>query len=581
MELTRFDGYALYRTLIAGAKRLIGERMALNKINVFPVADGDTGSNLSFQMQTIIDESKPGDTVSATMESIASAAMSGSRGNSGIIFTEYLNGLYETLKGKVVATLDDFAAAVKSGVKKAYLALAKPVEGTILTVLRKAFLVEAKHATINEYIAKSYERAKVALIETTSELEVLRINGVVDAGAQGFTVFLEGMHHYLSTGESEIIVAPDSGSFIAVTHGESIEERYCTEAILIDADGEPAAIRAAFAADGSSVIVAGRRDRMRIHIHTDRPDLVFQKLAQHGRIAEQKVDDMVRQLEALAPDRPAVAIVTDSIADLPAAMMDDLQIHMLPIGLLADGTAYLDKVTISAATFYDLMKTAKETSSSQPSTKQIARLLDFLGEHYRDILVFTVSGAMSGTSAAVRQYAENNANVTVFDTLLNSGAQGLVVRKAAELARNGVSAAEILRDITAFRDRTKIYVGVATLKYMVKQGRISKMTGLAAKILNMKPVVSIDEQGKGSILHKAFSRRGAFRYILDLVAAKPVENYAVVHAGAPDLARKIAADCRKATGKEPLYIDSISPIVAMNAGIGAVAVAVTYAEGGN
>jgi hypothetical protein len=118
MELVTFQGNDLYHAFLSGAHKLISIKHHLNNINVFPVPDGDTGSNMSYLMQTIINEARPSDDFSETMESIASAALSGSRGNSGIIFAEYFSGLSEKLKGKPLVKLDEFMDAVKQQSKK-------------------------------------------------------------------------------------------------------------------------------------------------------------------------------------------------------------------------------------------------------------------------------------------------------------------------------------------------------------------------------------------------------------------------------------------------------------------------------
>jgi fatty acid-binding protein DegV len=113
---------------------------------------------------------------------------------------------------------------------------------------------------------------------------------------------------------------------------------------------------------------------------------------------------------------------------------------------------------------------------------------------------------------------------------------------------------------------------------MVKQGRISKVTGLAAKLMNLKPVVGIDQSGKGEITKKAFSLNGNIRQIIKLITRSEISQYVIVHADAEDRAMKLAGKIKKETGLDPLYITSISPVVAMNAGLGAVAVALTYKE---
>ncbi|MBU1145538.1 MAG: DegV family EDD domain-containing protein [Firmicutes bacterium] len=578
MELLTLKGNDIYHAFLAGARKLISQKNHLNQINVFPVADGDTGTNMSFLMQTIINEATLSDNLSETLESIANAALNGSRGNSGIIFAEYFNGLYERLKGKAQIKLSDFKDAVKHAIKKAYEAIMNPVEGTILTVLRKAFEINDSQDDFNSYFKTSLRQAKIALKETTEELEVLKKNGVVDAGAEGFTAFLEGINYYLETGNSELPTNAETFEILNDVHEMTVTERFCTEALLINVNRSSQDLKEIFKDDGVSLIISGRFDKMRIHIHTNHPDEFFLKLRQYGQILEQKVDDMIRQQEAVSKDHPRIAIVCDTIADLPDELKDAYQIHQIPMNLLVDDVSYLDKVTISSKTFYELLKVSSHFSSSQPDIKSVERTLGFLSDHYDHILVITVAKELSGTFNVMTQYAKTNPKVTILDSFQNSGGEGLIVYEAAKMANSGKSISEIVSHVQDLSRRTRIYVSVKTLKYMVKQGRVSKVTGFVAKLMNLKPVISLDKQGKGMIKRKALSLKANERQILNLLKMGKVESYAMVHASALKRAQKLTLKIEKLTKLSPLYTTEISPIVAMNAGIGAVAVAVTFQE---
>ncbi|MDD4482370.1 MAG: DegV family protein [Bacilli bacterium] len=575
MEITLVNGISLYNAMISGAKRIINERKNLNKINVFPIADGDTGNNMSYMMERIILEAIPSEDVSSTIESIANAAISGSRGNSGIIFSEYLNGIYEALKGKATIYLEEFHNAIINGINKAYKAIVNPIEGTILTVMRKAFDINIEEIDFNQYFKQTYAKAIIALEETTNELEILKINKVVDAGAQGMTVFLDGMKYYFETGESvEYLVIEDDHE--EIVHVIDLDARYCTEALLTDVNVSNDEIKEIFKDYGTSLIVSGRAERMRIHIHTNQPDEFFMKLRDYGKIIEQKVDDMIRQQQALSLGHSRIAIVTDTIADIPMELLDKYSIHLIPMNLLVDGVSYIDKVTITTDTFYKMLDTAESFSSAQPDKMTIERNLDFLSDHYDNIIVLTVASKLSGTYNAVLQYAKGNSKIKLFDTLQNSGSQGLIVYQVAQMVENKEPLENIIKRIPELIKRTKIYVSVKTLKYMVKLGRVSKVTGLVAKLANLKPVISLGKNGEGIIKKKALSLRGNVKQIIRLAKQAPVESYVLVHSHAEKRALSLAKKLEKILGMKPQYITQISPIVAMNAGIGAIAVALTY-----
>lgn len=576
MEFVTFEGNDLYHAFLSGAKKLISIKHHLNHINVFPVPDGDTGSNMSYLMQTIINEAKPSADISSTMDSIATAALSGSRGNSGIIFSEYFNGLSEKLKGKTHVKLDEFMDAVKHAIKKAYDAIMNPVEGTILTVLRKAAEITTPQTSFNAYFKTSLAQAKQALKETTEQLEVLKKCGVVDAGAEGYTAFLEGINYYLETGKTEIPTQTPVVEAIVTSHEMVVKERFCTEALLINVNRSGHDLQTIFSDMGSSLIVSGHSDKMRIHIHTDHPEKFFFKLREYGQILEQKVDDMIRQQQAIADHHPKIALVTDTIADLPLEFLDQYQIHRLPMSLMVDDVSYVDRFSITTETFYEMMPNTKKFSSSQPDPKTIDRTLDFLLDHYDDIIVITVASKLSGTYNAINRYAAADKRIHLVDSRQNSGAQGLVVLEAAEQIALGARIDDVMKTIDSVIKRTKIYVSVKTLKYMVRQGRVSKVTGLIAKLMNLKPVISLNSDGAGIIQEKAFSLRQNEKKIIELVKKAPVEQFAMVHALAPKRAEKLAERITALTGKKPLFTTAISPIVAMNAGIGAIGVALTF-----
>ena len=333
---------------------------------------------------------------------------------------------------------------------------------------------------------------------------------------------------------------------------------------------------------GDSLIVAGNNTKSRIHIHTNFPEEVFKFLRQKGNIIQQKADDMKRQYEGSYNRKYNIALITDSIADLPNEIMDKYQINLLPLNLVLEDTSYLDKVTITPEIFYNLLdKLENYPSSAQPSPKIIEQLYQSLLQNYDEILVITVAKEQSGTNnlfnKAAEKMAKEGKRIEVIDSKQNSGAEGLLVMKAAELIHNGTSLDEIISEIERLRDKTKILVSVNTLKYMVKSGRLGKVTGIVGKLINLKPVVSLDSSGKGKIEDKAFSLKSNTKKIIDQIKRTNKDNkitrYSIVHANDPIRAEEYRLKCVEVLGKEPEYIMNISTIVGMSAGVGSVAVA--------
>ncbi len=575
----------LFQSFMIGAKNVIAEKNHLNEINVFPVADGDTGTNLSNMMHSILQNGRKGATLSETIRSIAEAAIMGARGNSGIIFAQYIIGFSESITEDEV-NHETLSLSAQKGFDYAYHAIATPVEGTMITVMRtwSNAIKQFKHATSNtlELLNQAYEATKDELAKTKDKLEVLKQNKVVDAGAKGFVRFVEGFLQALKGEKADIAIEEtvDIDKPIHVIADRPNIHRYCTEALIKGNHLDLDAIRHQMMSLGDSVVVAGSKTTARIHLHTGHPDEAIAQLAQLGHIVEQKADDMLRQYQSINDRKYPIALVTDSIADLPQSMIDQYQIHQFPINLLINDSQYLDKVTIRSERFYTMMDTLETyPKSSQPNLIDLKNFFSTLVGHYSEILVITVSSKMSGTHQVFEQVAKSfpNTTIRVIDSKQNSGAEGLLVLKAAELIDQGWALEKISSYIEDTIKRTKILVSVQTLKYMIRSGRVSKTKGLLAKIMNLKPVVSIDEDGNGIIADKGFSikmsNQKIYRHVEKVHQEQGIQAYAIVHANAADRALEYETMYTKLMGKAPLYVMDISTIVAMSAGIGTVAIA--------
>lgn len=593
MNFTQINGEKMYYGFVSGANEVIKQKLELNRINVFPIADGDTGNNLAYTMNAIIENANIEDSPKETMASIADAALVGARGNSGIIFAQFVNGMYMELEDKEKIGVMDFAASVKKAGEYAHKAIANPVEGTMITVINDwAESISSLGESIKDFgglFTDSLTVALKSLADTPEKLKVLKDAGVVDSGAKGFVHFIEGFLNFIKTGEIENLKSLISkvdfdASNVHVHENFDLNYRYCSEALLQGKNLSTEKIKEGVEDLGDSLILAGNKNKVRIHIHTSEPEELFFKLRDYGKITFQKVEDMKRQYESIYDRKSEIALVTDSIADLPKEFMDKHQIHLLPLNILIEDTNYLDKVTISSSHFYDLMDELEDyPSSSQPTIKEAEKMLKELAAHYKSIIVVTVSSKMSGTYEVLKKASESlkkdGTNIEVIDSKLNSGGEGLVVLKAAEEIAKGKSFDQVVEKIKEIREKTHIFVSVPTLKYMLKSGRIGKAQAIAANMVNLKPVVSIDENGDGIIIGKAFSEKGNTKKISELVKdimkKGTIDKYSLVHANRDERVNEYKEYYTKLIGKEPEYIMEISTIVAMNAGIGAVAISVS------
>lgn len=598
MKLKLLSGESIYYGFLSGANEVIKQKLDLNRINVFPVADGDTGTNLAYTMNTIISSSQIKNSPKETMKSIAEAALVGARGNSGIIFAQFVNGLYMEMESDKDLDVAAFSNSASKAVIYAYEAISEPVEGTIITVM-KDWADSVKNLSesvldFNPLLTDSLKVAKESLLDTPNKLQILKDNNVVDSGAKGFVHFVEGFLNFLKTGKVEHY--SDVWEKLSLDNDEihfhtdfDLENRYCTEALVEGKDLDLDNIRKALKIFGESLIVAGNKNKVRIHIHTITPEALFNKLTGYGQIVFQKVEDMQRQYETLYARNSKIALVTDSVADIPQELMDKYQVHLFPVNLLINDSNYLDKLSITPQYFYDLMDTSEiYPTSSQPTSNDIEFFLKPLVEHYEKILIISVSKEMSGTfntfEKTIKKLNIDENNIKTINSKLNSGAEGLIVLKAAEEIASGKTFEEIIESVEKTIARTKIYVSVPTLEYMYKSGRIGKAQQIALNMINLKPVVSIDENGDGIIIGKAFSVSGNTKKIQELVKGimkdKQIERYTLVHARANERLTEYREYYKELIGFEPEYIMEISPVVALNAGIGSVAISLTTRERG-
>lgn len=596
------DGKAYYYAFLAGTKKILENQRELNRINVFPVPDADTGSNLAMTLRTVVERVRPNRSYERTAAAIAAAALEGARGNSGVIFAQFLYGLGAGSRDCAEITLPRFARAGCEAVRFMYEAIAEPMEGTMITVLRRwaEYLESRKEDSRHplKILKESLGRAFEALQETRHRLEAMRKAGVVDAGSKGMVLFLEGAIEFLIKPSHKKIMSPGPEA-IAVDEVEAVSDepagrRYCTEVLIRPRPGAAAsgldkeALKGLVSGFGDSLVIAGSGDALRLHIHTDAPGEMFYRIRDFGACVRQKADDMRRQYEAAHARKQSIALVTDSACDLPEDVLDRHQIHLVSLHLNFGDDAYLDKATITPDRFYALLdERADFPKTAQPNAKTFEDLYTRLAAHYDSIISIHLSGKLSGTSSSAASAAATvsrttGKTITVIDSRTLSGALGLVVWRTARALERGAAHEEAAAEAARAAGRSKILVSVRTLKYMVRGGRVRPMTGRIANLLNLKPIVSMSPNGESCVFDKAFSQRGSLRNILKhlrkAAAGARIWEYGVLHAHNPEDARSYGRETEAVFGKKPAFTMDISPVIGLNAGVGAVAVSYLLEE---
>ena len=316
------DGAAYRRMLLSAAASIERNQEAINELNVFPVPDGDTGTNMSMTLNTAAQDLKrvENPTLTKAADIAASAMLRGARGNSGVILSLLFRGFSKALKGLEETDGVGLASAINAGVEAAYKAVMKPAEGTILTVSRLSGAAAAEFAAENPdldaTLVRAIEAAKEALAETVNQNPVLKKAGVVDAGGMGFVTILEGM---LSSLRGQDIEPPAEGEtkagadFAALTD-EDITFTFDTVFIVrktTDKSIEP--FRAYLSSIGDSLVIGEDDDAFKVHVHTDIPGAALTEAQKYGTLELAKIENMRTQYEDMAAGRKPQS--TDDLED--------------------------------------------------------------------------------------------------------------------------------------------------------------------------------------------------------------------------------------------------------------------------
>lgn len=592
-DIMIIDGNNIYDFFISGAKKLIHYEKSLNSINVFPVADGDTGTNLALTMKMVLLKSKRNKNVNDALNSISEVAVENAYGNSGMIFAQFLNGFSIETENKTSITTQEFAEIAQKAAGHAYNAVGSPKEGTILSVMRDWATVLIETINKSEFdntFKNSVDKARNFVDKTKYKMKVFVENNVVDAGAKAFLIFLEGILEYIKNGKVEESYALADAEL--TTHQNELinpevkENRYCSQ-FYIETESSLKDIKQNLNSMGDSLVVTGKGKHYKVHIHTDYPDKVMDYLTQENTVLSQKIEDMKITSDIIHNRKNKIGIVTDSIADIPRDIIDNEQITVIPINLICDSTLYLDKVTITPESFYKKLNDFEmNPTSAQPSSALFERSFEMLLNHFDSVIGIFISKKMSGTySGAARvakRLAKQGKKITIVDSKLNSNAEGLLVHEAARLISEGLEHDEVVEKLNKLTEKIKIFVSVQDLTAMIKGGRISKTAGVVLNKLKLQPVVSIDKNGKGIVLFKTFSQKAAVKKILEQIKRDKqefgIEKYSLVYSDAIEDITDFKKKLIKLIGIEPAYITQISPVIGLNAGKGAYAV--SYVMGG-
>ena len=504
MAIEYIDGIRLYRSITAGLRRVVSRQEYLNKINVFPVPDGDTGTNMAYTLTSIEDgiQNNAYSDIKKMSMKIADSALDGARGNSGAILAQFFVGFADGIKDVKKLNTAEFSQAIAHAKNYSYDALTKPREGTILSVIGGwSESLETSSKISNDFLSilsTGLIAAQKALDNTPNQLEVLAKAGVLDAGAQGFVDMLSGIQEFIESGsitEAELKIIEELEE-VATTTNEKF--RYCTECIILGENIPRRLLQERLMDLGNSIVLAGTKIKAKVHIHSDNPHSVFSLCKEYGSVKGEKTDDMIKQQADAHSSHSSTAIIVDSGCDLPDELIDNMNIHVIPVRLNFGDTHYVDKVSLTSDEFWkELEKNPMHPQTSQPSPGDFRRQYQFLSSHYESAVSIHLPEALSGTyqSALTAARSLSSFPVNILDSFSGSIGTGLIAMRTAEAIIEGKNIDEINIIAKQAIENTQLYVGLNTLDNIVKGGRISPTVKKIANFFKINPYLAFKKEG--------------------------------------------------------------------------------------
>jgi DegV family protein with EDD domain len=591
---------------IGAARAALEERSEeVNDLNVFPVADGDTGTNLLLTLRSVEAAALAGAGAAPEQlaEALGRAALMGARGNSGMILSQLVSGA-AAARGAGAADGADLARALRAAADAGYRGVREPVEGTMLTVARA--MAEAAEAAVGDRdaVLTSAVTAGVRAVDLTpDQLAVLREAGVVDAGALGLVIALDGLSAALA---GRAPLRPPVRARPRAAGGARSRYRYCTSFAVTGPALDLGALEGALAPLGDSLLVMGDERRARVHVHTDDPERALGLGRAAGAVEGVAIEDMRRQeaartarlargaavpeadgdLGGFDPDQrldaATTVLVTDSACDLPLDRRPaNLRVVAIPVSF--GGESLLDGVDLDAAGFYGRLQAGgPPPTTAQPSPGQLAEALRAALADHPLAVVLHLSGGMSGTVRSARETARALApdRALVLESESVSMQLGLLLLRVQARLERGTTAGELAAFVAAFRAAQGTAFSVETLEFLRRGGRIGRAAALTGSLLGVRPLLEVS----GGEVAAARRIRGAARVLPALArfveertdAQRPL-RVAYAHARRPEAVPALIAAVQEA---RPLarteIVCELGPTVGTHAGPGTLGVSFVH-----
>jgi uncharacterized protein len=586
------DGPRLRRSLLAAADWVDAARDELNRINVFPVPDGDTGTNFAMTLRAVatavrqLDHRAPLPVVTRAM---ADACILAARGNSGMLLSQFLLGFRDQLGDRDAASAADVAAAIRAGAVQLQESLDEPVEGTILTVSRDvadaAERAAAETLNFEELMRRVLDHGQSSLERTPELLVALKESGVVDAGAKAFVLLIEGIVRLI---EGDPIVPTEAPAFelpLAAAEAEVAAERdfgYCTEVLVRGTSFPPTTeVRQMLRELGGSIVVLASGDLLKVHVHTNTPERVFALAEQWGTIETTKADDMhaqqveERRRRTLHIERRPLSVVVDSSCDLSDEILDRYGIVMVPIQVIEGQHTYLDRVGIQRDELYRRMRDGAVFTTSQPTPAAFIQGFEDALSGANAVLGVLLAKSLSGTFASGQAAARALGKpITLVDSRSASLGMGLLALRAAELVDEGWSADAIAAELTRVRDHSGGFFTVDTFDNLLRSGRVGRGRAWLGSLLDVKPILEVGQDGRVIPLDRVRGREAliprVLRHLERRLTPRPRQfRIGIAHANDPEVAERLRTDILARFSPRDCLVSEVTSALGVHVGPGA------------
>ena len=473
---------------IAGYENLVVWADLLDRINVFPVADGDTGANLRVSLAPLRD-------CDEGMGFVVNRLSLSGKGNSGNIAVAFLREFLNP-------DGSDLALQAEKGREKAWKAVSEPKSGTMLTVFDTLALLLAQERDSPLAYVSIRKQLQNAVLATENELPELEKAGVIDSGALGMFLFFDGFFRTF-TGQSDDVIPITElfGSTLSLdaSFHPQVTDEYCVEASLIT-DGIQDNISQKIANLGNSAVVVPDDSGVKLHIHTRNPEELRSKLALLGDVvnwSDEAMDSTIVGSKQKAFAANKIRIMSDAAGSISRDLARNHGIILLDSYILAQDQA-LPESLFSPEQLYLLMKAGKHVTTAQASNHERHLHYDAALQQYKKVLYLSTGSAFTGNFTAARDWQkrhDSDKQFTVMDSGAASGRLAVIALLTARLAEEGASAKAVISYAKYLTAEAKEYVFIHELKYLVAGGRVSKTKAFFGDLFQMKPVISPSFEG--------------------------------------------------------------------------------------